>query len=126
MINLFEKLSKDFISAKPINENKLLIKSNAKYISGKSFEIYLEREGSKLYFTDSKATIKYLNELYELKSSDVRSCIANILKLYNVKMISGELIIDIHNEKLIQEKYFNFVMCINQLANMFVFFDKPE
>ena len=126
MINLFEKLKNDFITYKPISENKLQIKSPAKFINGKTFDIYLEREGTKIYFSDGKSTIKFLNEVYELKASDVRSCIGNILKLYNVKMISGELILDVNNEKLIQEKYYNLVMCINQLANMFVFFDKPE
>lgn len=114
------------LSIKNLAPNKWEIVTDYKFLNGEKICLFIKQEASKCFLCDNKCTIKYLNELYELKSPDVMSCVGNILKLYGVKMIAGELILEFANENKFIEKFNNFVMCITQLANMFVFFDKPE
>lgn len=121
-----EELLQKSITLKSVSDTKLSIESKFKFLNGQPIKLYLVEEGTKIYLSDDKCTIRYLNELYELKSADVKSCIANVLKLYSVKMIAGELVLEVQNENKFIEKLNNFILCINQLANMFVFFDKPE
>ncbi len=122
---LSEKCAKA-LSIKSVGQNKWELVTEYKFLNGEKMSLFIQQEASKCFLCDNKSTIKYLNELYELKSPDVMSCVGNILKLYGVKMIAGELILELPNENKFIEKFNNFVMCITQLANMFVFFDKPE
>lgn len=101
------------------------ISSQATFLNGAEIPVFLEQKNDKWFLTDGKETLKYMNELYELKSADVKMCISNILKIYGFSISSGQLIAPILDVSTLMDKYFDFIMCVGQLANMFAFFDKP-
>ena len=99
------------------------INTGASYINGKAIDLFLEQKNDKIYLTDGKNTMKYMNDMYELKSSDVKMCISNVLKIYGFSINSGVLNIEVQNIDILTDKVFDMIMCIGQLANMFAFFD---
>ena len=105
--------------------NQWEIKTNAKFENGEDIKIYLVNEHNHWYLTDKKNTLKYMNDLYDLKAPDVKSCISAVIKIYGFSISAGALKADIIDEVEFQSKLFDFVMCIGQLANMYAFFDKP-
>ncbi len=105
--------------------NEWRIFSDATFTDGKSIEIYVTEIDKKWYYTDKKQTLKYMNELYELKSPDVQSCMKNVLKIYGFSLKAGAIFAEIPSPSTIKEKYFDMIMCIAQLANMYAFFDEP-
>ena len=62
----------------------------------------------------------------EQKSQDVKNCIASVVKIYGFSVVSGELVAILRSENSLKETFYNFIMCVGQLANMYAFFDKPE
>ena len=109
-----------------VNDKEYKITLGAKITPKTPIEIYLEQnDAGTFYFTDHKATLKYMSQIYELKSPDVKNCIAAVVKIYNFNISSGEIIANIRSESLLIETFYNFVICIGQLANMYAFFDKP-
>ena len=88
-------------------------------------KIYLINSGGQIKLTDKKSTLKYMNNLYELKAPDVKSCISSVIKLYGFTIASGELQANIVSEDSVKEIFYNFIICMGQLANMYAFFDKP-
>ncbi len=109
-----------------VSPNLWQLESEATFLNGNEILVYLKNENGKWFFTDEKETLKYMHEFYELKSNDVKMCITNVLKIYGFKINGGKLIAEIVNLSSFMDKYFDFIMCIGQLANMFAFFDKPE
>ena len=67
-----------------------------------------------------------MNDLYELTSIDVKKCINDILKLYNFKLVKGEIFTEINSENEVNKRLNDFIMCAAQLINMFIFFDEPK
>ena len=67
-----------------------------------------------------------MNEIYDLKASDVKSCISAVIKIYGFTITAGELRGKIFDEIQLQNRVFDYIMCIAQLVNMYAFFDKPE
>ena len=67
-----------------------------------------------------------MNTIYELKAKDVISCIENVLKIYKLKLQSGEIVTSFSDEKQLVENVYKFIMCIAQLVNMYAFFDAPN
>lgn len=114
------------IILEPVTPKSWKIKTGAQHLNGKEISIFLEQEGSKFLLTDKKETLMYMNELYDLKSSDVKMCIANVLRLYAISIQGGRMVLNLENLNNLNAKVFDFIMCISQLANMFAFFDKPE
>jgi DNA-directed RNA polymerase subunit F len=102
------------------------LESEATFLNGNEILVYLKKENDKWLLTDEKETLKYMHEFYELKSNDVKMCISNILKIYGFTITGGKLLAQIMDESTFMDKYFDFIMCVGQLANMFAFFDKPE
>lgn len=124
----FEELSlsmKDAIKLTQISPNLWEIESHATFLNGNPIKVYIENKNDEWCLIDQKETLKYMNELYELKSSDVKMCITNILKIYGFSISGGQLVATIDNPSLIVDKYFDYIICIGQLTNMFAFFDKP-
>lgn len=103
-----------------------VISTPACFIDGKPINLLLENRDNKWYLTDGKCTFKYMNDLYELKSSDVKMCIKSVLKIYNFSISQGLIMTEIPDIKTFYDKLFDMIMCIGQLANMFAFFDKPQ
>lgn len=102
------------------------IESEATFLNGDEIIVFLKHENDAWFLTDEKETLKYMNEYYDLKSSDVKMCISNILKIYGFSIKSATLIAPIKDETVFMDRYFDFIMCVGQLSNMFAFFDKPE
>lgn len=111
---------------KKINDKEFKLKSNARFMNGKDIELKIVCENSRFYLTDNKITLKYMNDLYDLKSLDVKNCIQAVLKIYNFSMSAGEIRVEIKHENTITSLVFDMIMCIGQLANMYAFFEKPE
>lgn len=124
----FEEISskiKDVLSLKQLTPTSWQIVSGASFLNGSPIKVILENKNNVWQLTDNKETLKYMNELYELKSSDVKMCITNIIKLYGFAIAGGQLVAQVNNENELSEKYFDYIMCVGQLTNMFAFFDKP-
>ncbi|MGI5842037.1 MAG: DUF1828 domain-containing protein [Christensenellales bacterium] len=113
------------LKAEKTTENAWKILTPATFLNGSAISIYLEQIDGKLYLTDQKATLKYMNDLYDLKSHDVKMCISNVIKIYSFTIPGGKLLsCEITKENFLN-KFYDFVMCIGSLANMFAFFDAP-
>ena len=124
----FEEISSKInssIGLKQSSPNIWQIVSEATFLNGNSIKVFLEQKGDEWFLVDGKETLKYMNELYELKSADVKMCITNILKIYGFSISGGQLTAPLSNITVVMDKYFDFIMCIGQLTNMFAFFDKP-
>ena len=113
------------VTIKQVGPSAWKMQSEATFLNGNEIVVYLENQNDNWFFTDNKETLKYMNELYELKSADVKMCITNILKIYGFSITQGRLTAPIPNPTVVMDKYFDFIMCIGQLSNMFAFFDKP-
>ncbi len=114
------------LSLSPISANEWVINSGATFQNGDEIKIYLVNEKNNWYLTDKKATLKYMNEMYDLKAPDVKSCISAVIKIYGFTIKAGSLVANIIDEVQFSTLLFNYIMCIGQLTNMYVFFDKPE
>ena len=95
-------------------------------INGKTpLKIYLVKDGNVIKLCDKKNTLKYMNQMYELKSIDVKNCITAVIKLYGFSISSGELCANIKSELTLKEVFYNYIICVGQLVNMYAFFDNP-
>lgn len=126
VIQSFENAFKGAIKLVPVSENEWKIVCNASFIDGKPLDIRLVNNGTKWQITDKKQTLRYMNDLYELNAKDVKSCISNVLKVYGFQIQAGALIVDIPSESAIMDKFFDYIMCVGQLTNMYAFFDEPN
>lgn len=124
IVNLASKLNK-IATVKNVDKDTYEIITGAKINAKNPIKIYLVLDGDSVKFSDKKSTLKYMNQLYELKSPDVKNCIAAVLKIYGFTIISGEMFANIRSEESLKETLYNFIICIGQLANMYAFFDKP-
>lgn len=115
------------ISIKKINDKTFQIVSKAEFEDETAIEVYLmEDANGKKILTDKKKTFQYMDEIYDLKSDDVKSSIDSILNIYGYTKYQDAIVCKLKEDDDICEKYFQFITCIGQLANMFVFFNKPE
>ena len=120
--NALDKLCK----IKAISMNEYEIETNAVFANGDAIKIYLTQENNRWFLTDKKETLKYMNEVYDLKAPDVKHCITAVIKIYGFSILAGSLRGELTEEATIAHKFFDYIMCIGQLANMYAFFDKPE
>lgn len=124
IVTIASKLSQ-VAELKKIDENEYEVITDAK-INGKSpIKMYLSIGRNGVMLGDKKNTLKYMNQMYELKSPDVKGCIAAVIKIYGFTIVSGELVASIKTDKIAVETFYNFIICVGQLANMYAFFDKP-
>lgn len=110
----------------PTGLNEWEVKTKAVFQNGEEIKIYLVNEKNSWYITDKKNTLKYMNDVYDLKAPDVKSCIAAVIKIYGFSITAGTLKANVIDEVDLQTKIFDYLMCIGQLVNMYAFFDKPE
>lgn len=110
----------------PVGLNEWQVKTNANFQNGEEIKIYLVNEKNAWYITDKKNTLRYMNDVYDLKAPDVKNCIAAVIKIYGFSITAGVLRANVIDEVDLQSKLFDYVMCVGQLANMYAFFDKPE
>lgn len=118
---------KNSITAKRINENEYQFQTNLFFSDDTPYEIYLmqDKNGNRI-LTDKRRTLKYMDEFYELDSDDVKTSISSILEIYGIKLYQNALVQKLKETDDIATSYFEFVSCITQLVNMYVFFDKPN
>ena len=112
-------------SLSPVALNEWEVKTNANFKNGEEFKIYLVNEKDTWYLTDKKATLQYMNAVYDLKATDVKNCIAAVIKIYGFSIIQGCLRAEVMDEVQLSTRIFDYIICIGQLANMYAFFDKP-
>lgn len=110
---------------KKIGNDEYEILTEAKIDHKTPVKMYLYNKNGVLSLGDKKTTLKYMNNYYELKSPDVKGCIASVVKIYGFLIVSGELVANIKSEQSVLETFYNFIICVGQLANMYAFFDKP-
>lgn len=110
----------------PISANEYEIKTTGTFPTGEELKIYLVKEGDSWFLTDKKNTLKYMNNVYDLKATDVKSCISAVIKIYGFTITAGNLRAEIIDEVDFSSKILDYIMCIGQLTNMYVFFDQPE
>ena len=108
-----------------ISETEYEIVTGAKINPRTPITLYLAENNGNIYLSDKKNTLKYMSQIYELKSIDVKNCITAVIKIYGFNISSGELIATIKSDASIIEQYYSMIICIGQLANMYAFFDKP-
>ncbi len=124
-IKNIEEQVKNLLRFEKIDDSKWQIITEACFANGNKIQVFLQQNEEKWFLSDNKETLKYMNEIYDLKSNDVKKCIVGVLKVYGFLINSGEMLAEITDEKLFAQTFFDFIMCIGQLSNMFVFFDKP-
>lgn len=123
IVNVINKLSK-ITTVKNIGKNEYEIITGAKIDKNNSIKVYLIADDDSVKLCDKKNTLKFMNTIYELKSADVKNCISSVIKIYGFSVNSGELIANIKNDDSIIETFYNYIICVGQLANMYAFFDK--
>lgn len=118
---------KNSITTKRINENEYQIQTKLFFSDETPYEIYLmqDKNGNRI-LTDKRRTLRYMDDFYELESEDVKSSIAEILDLYGVKVYQKALVLKLQENDDIVTMFNEFIQCIGQLINMYVFFDKPK
>lgn len=123
IVDVINKLSK-IATVKNIAKDEYEIITGAKIDSNNPIKIYLCLNADGVKLCDKKNTLKFMNSIYELKSQDVKNCISAVIKIYGFSIVSGELVANIKYKDLILETFYNYIICVGQLANMYAFFDK--
>lgn len=116
---------KNIITVKQLN-NEFQLTTLANYPNKQPIVIYLQKVNNEWILVDKKEILKFMNNIYDLSSAEVKGCINNVIKVYNFKMQGGVLIADSINETNLAQKVLYFIMCIAQLINMYPFFESPE
>jgi len=124
LVSIVNKINK-IANVKNVGINEYEIVTGAKIDSKTPIAIFLVEENGVIKFTDKKNTLKYMSRIYELKSLDVKNCISAVIKIYGFSIVAGELFAHIRSEESLKETFYNFIICVGQLANMYAFFDKP-
>ena len=112
-------------SLSPVSLNEWEVKTGASFKNGDEFKIYLVNEKDSWYLTDKKSTLKYMNNVYDLKATDVKNSIAAVIKIYGFTIVQGCLRGEVMDEVQLSSRIFDYIICMGQLANMYAFFDKP-
>ena len=123
IVKIANKLNK-IATVKNLDKNEYEIITGAKIDDKNPIKMFLIEKDGQIKFSDKKSTLKFMNELYELKSQDVKNCISAVIKIYGFSIKSGELFANISSEIKLLETFYNYIICIGQLANMYAFFDK--
>ena len=124
IVSIAEQLSK-VAKLKKVDNNEFEIVTEAKIDAKTPIKIFLRKTEDDVVMCDKKHTLKYMNNIYELKSLDVKSCIASVIRIYGFSIASGELLSNNITSKNVLETFYHFIICVGQLANMYAFFDKP-
>ena len=125
-LNTITKTLSTLFSFKKVKENEFHIYTFGMYPNKTPIVLFLEQVKNGWVLSDKKQTLKFMNTIYELKAPEVRSSINSILRAYGLKLQNGMIYIEIANEKNLANRIFDFIMCIGQLSNMYVFFESPE
>ena len=121
----FEKIFAQPIKLVKISESEYIIGHGATFRDGTPITVKIVKDLGTFVLSDDKCALKYMNEHYELKAPDVKMCITNVVKLYGFSIQGGQLLAKLTKEEEVVSKFFDFINCIIQLANMHVFFDSP-
>jgi hypothetical protein len=113
------------IKVKQLSKTEFQLTTCVSYPNKQPIILFIQKIGSNWLMTDKKQTLKQMNSIFDLKSKDVKKCINNIITAYAFKMQSGILLTEI-DELNLSKKLIEFLMCISQLVNMYVFFDEPS
>ena len=124
MESLLENLLKPCKTIK-IDNNFYEIKTNVEFKKGIALKSFIKKINGKYILTDNQNTLRFMNTLYELTSTDVKQCINDIVKKYDFKIEKGEILTEVTIQNC-NKKFFEFIICCSTLANMYIFFDEPK
>lgn len=115
------------IKTKRINDNEFQIQTNLFFSDDTPYSVFLmqDQNGNRI-ISDKRKTLEYMDEFYELESNDVKSSIASILDIYGIKIYQKALVKKLSPKDDVTTVFYEFVSCISQLVNMYVFFNKPD
>lgn len=118
---------KNSIKTKRINNNEYQIQTNLFFSDDSPYSVFLmqDQNGNRI-ISDKKKTLEYMDDFYELESNDVKSSIKSILDIYGIKIYQKALVKKLSSKDDVTTAFYEFVSCISQLANMYVFFNKPD
>lgn len=126
-----EEILKNTFQVKKITESKYQIVTPAEIrtfdlnIEQKYIVLYLDKTEKGYILSDKQYTLKNISRTYELNAQDIKNSIKGITKANGIKIINAMLIAQIEDEKFLQNKIFDMIMCIGQLYKMYVFFEIP-
>jgi hypothetical protein len=109
-----------------ISDDLVEIKTDMEIKKGIDVRIFVKKVNGKIYLTDNKHTLRYMNMVYELKASDVKQCINDVVNHYKFKIDKGEILTELKPNDNYVNKYNNLLVCSCTLANMLIFFDAPS
>lgn len=118
---------KNSIKTKRINENEYKIQTNFIFSDETKLDLFLMRskDGTTI-LTDKKKTLTYMSEFYEIESKDVKKSIKDITDIYDITRYQNALVYKLKSTDDIVTTYIEFLSCVAQLVNMFVFFKNPD
>lgn len=124
MNSYINKINEQF-STISIDNNFVEIKTGLEFKKGIALRVFLKRIDGKIYLSDNKNTLRYMNTVYQLDASDVKNCINDVVNFYKVRIDKGELCMEVNIEN-VKTKFSEFLACMFTLANMYLFFDEPN
>lgn len=125
MQNIIDKINSKKIITR-INEDCFELKTNAEFVEGIAVKVFLKRINGKIYLSDDKNTLRFINTKYDLKAPDVLQSINDVVKFYNFRIERGELLGEIKSVDEAEKRYNDMIVCSCTLANMFLFFEPLE
>lgn len=108
-----------------IDDNCFEIITEAEIEKDISVRIFVKKIDGKIYLTDSKNTLRFMNTKYELRATDVKQCINDVVKYYNFIIDKGEILTELKPFDNYNKRYNDLIVCSCTLANMFIFFENP-
>lgn len=109
-----------------LHANTYQISAPIQFPNGDPIYLFLQKTNKEFILTDKKSTLKFMSQIYALSSSEIKYCIAGVLKANKIKMTNGILVDTFTEPKQISKAVLNMLMCISQMIKMYVFFEPPE
>ena len=74
LINDINRSMTTLVDLSPLSPTLWQVNTDASFPNGEQIKVYIENENGNWYFTDRKNTLQYMNEIYDLKATDVKNC----------------------------------------------------
>ena len=88
--------------------------------------VVIEKQGEGFKITDKRMVLTFLSKLYDLRASDVKACLRDVLKASKISIYKGELFVIVDDEASFAQRFADFLICAGQLIRMEAFFDNAE
>lgn len=116
----------DFFKLRETSPNNYEVCTNIMLFANIPFVFYIEMIDGGIRISDHKLVCTFLSKIFDLGSSDVKTCIQEVLSLNKVNLKKGELFVVITDKNMFNFQLSNFLVATAQMIRMQAFFDKPE